>query len=101
MTAKRCFTALCWITFCLCFILPGASKAVSLQVENTTTLPGDIISVLITVDQSSEIAAALFAVTYNTEYFSLDSVAHIQHTPYPFSEYIFSYLLPNNLSRRK
>jgi hypothetical protein len=47
---------------------------VSLQVENTTAHPGDSISVLITVDQPSEIAAALFAVTYNTEYFSLDSV---------------------------
>ncbi len=37
-------------------------------------IPGNSITVRITVDQPAEIAAALFAVTYNTEYFSLDSL---------------------------
>lgn len=74
MTAKRCLTTLCWMTLCLCFALPGESRAVSLQVENTIAHPGDSITVRISVDQPAAIAAAVFALSYNTDYFLLSSV---------------------------
>ncbi|XCN71032.1 MAG: cohesin domain-containing protein [Candidatus Electrothrix aestuarii] len=70
----RTNTALCGLAFCFCLILPSASRAVSLQVKNTTAHPGDSITVRISVDQPAEIAAAIFALSYNTDHFLLSSV---------------------------
>lgn len=75
MTAKTSgLTALCWIACCICFVIPKESNAVSLQVDNAIAHPGDSITVRITVDQPAEIAAAVFALSYNTDYFLLSSV---------------------------
>lgn len=74
MTAKRSFMALCWLVFSFCLVIPQKSNAVSLQVENATAHPGDSITVRVTVDQPAEIAAAVFALSYDTDYFLLSSV---------------------------
>ncbi|WPD24371.1 MAG: hypothetical protein SD837_07360 [Candidatus Electrothrix scaldis] len=71
----RTNTALCGLAaFCFCLILPSTSRAVFLQVENTTAHPGDSITVRISVDQPAAIAAAVLALSYNTDYFLLSSV---------------------------
>jgi hypothetical protein len=61
--------------FSLIILAPTVSSAVSLHVSTATTHPGNTISVQITVDQPAEIAAALLAVQYNTDYLTLTSVA--------------------------
>ena len=60
--------------FSLIILAPAVSSAVSLHVSSVTTHPGQNISVQITVDQPAEIAAALLAVKYNTDYLALTSV---------------------------
>jgi hypothetical protein len=74
MKARIDLISLCCLAFFLCCLAPQKSKAVTLQVENTTAQPGNEINVRITIDQPSDVAAALFALTYNTSYFSLTSV---------------------------
>ncbi|MCI5118956.1 MAG: hypothetical protein D3913_13615 [Candidatus Electrothrix sp. LOE1_4_5] len=74
MTTKTTLISLCWLALCFCLILPSTSSAVSLQVENAIAHPGDSITVRLTVDQPAEIAAAVLALTYNSDYFLLSSV---------------------------
>jgi hypothetical protein len=62
-------------SFSLLIVAQTVSSAVSLHVSTVTTHPGNNISVQVTVDQPEEIAAALLAVQYNTDYLELTSVA--------------------------
>lgn len=64
MTTRYNIIALYGLAFCFCLILPSTSRAVSLQVENTTAHLGDSITVRISVDQPADIAAAVFALSY-------------------------------------
>ncbi len=68
------FRTMCCLVFSLCIFVPTGSLAVSLSVESTTVSPGAAVNVQITIDQPAEVAAAFFAVTYNTDYFLLTSV---------------------------
>ncbi len=75
MTQKKSFIKIYLIAFSLFLCAPSVSEAVSLGVSTATAHPGNSIIVQITVDQPAEIAAALLALTYNTDYLQLTSVA--------------------------